>query len=89
MHSKNKARMSAAEREHVALVKMLPCSVCDASAPSDAHEPEQGLWFCSIALCRDCHIGSENGWHGRKTMWRIRKLDEIKALNITLTRLAA
>lgn len=89
MWSKNKKPMTKAERAHVDRVKELPCSVCNAPGPSDAHEPEQGLWFVSIALCRDCHMGSENGLHGRKTMWRVMKMDEWAALNITLARLAA
>lgn len=87
MHSKNKRRMDAAESEHVAAVKALPCSVCDTSGPSEAHEPVQGLWFISIALCPDCHRGPINGLHGQKVMWRIHKLDEWGALNITLRRL--
>lgn len=86
MQSKNKARMTAAERAHVSRVKSLPCSVCDAPGPSEAHEPEQGLWFCSIALCIECHRGT-HGWHGTKALWRVRKLDELSALNITLSRL--
>lgn len=88
MRSKNKPRMTPAEREHVGRVKALQCSVCDAPGPSEAHEPEQGFWFVSIALCADCHRGSENGWHGRRTMWRVMKLDELGALNITLRRLS-
>lgn len=84
MHSKNKARMTIAEREHVDRVKSLPCSVCGAAGPSEAHEPVQGLWFISIALCADCHRGSLNGLHGRKTMWRIHKMDEWAALNKTI-----
>lgn len=89
MHSPNKKRMTNAERSHVDRVKALPCSVCGAPGPSDAHEPVQGLWFVAIALCRDCHMGSENGLHGRKTMWRIMKMDEWHALAVTLERLAA
>jgi hypothetical protein len=42
-----------------------------------------------VALCADCHRGSENGIHGRKTMWRIRKMDEMDALNETFRRLNA
>lgn len=87
MHSPNKKAMTKAERAHVARVKELPCSVCDAPGPSEAHEPEQGLWFISIALCADCHRGSENGWHGRKTLWRVMKMNELDALNVTLRRL--
>lgn len=89
MYSKNKPRMTPAERAHVDRVSALACSVCDQPGPSEAHEPVQGLWFVTIALCTDCHRGAENGWHGRKTMWRIMKMDELSALNVTLRRLAA
>ncbi len=78
--------MTAAEREHVGKVKALPCSVCDEPGPCDAHEINQGQWFTCVALCRGCHTGG-NGWHGNKAMWRIKKLDELGALNITLSRL--
>lgn len=87
MWSKNKSRMTAAERDHVSRVKELPCSVCDAPGPSEAHEPTQGLWYISIALCADCHRGSVNGLHGKRVMWRIHKMDEWDALNITIRRL--
>lgn len=89
MKSKNKPAMTAAERAHVERVKQLRCSVCNEPGPSEAHEPVQGLWFISIALCPDCHRGSVNGLHGQKVMWRIHKLDEWGALNITNRRLAA
>jgi hypothetical protein len=89
MHSKNKKPMNAAERAHVARVKELPCSVCNAPGPSEAHEPVQGLWFVSIALCADCHRGTKNGIHGEKVMWRIHKIDEWGALDITHRRLVA
>ena len=45
MHSKNKPAMTAAERAHVTRVKEMPCAVCSASGPSEAHELEQGFWF--------------------------------------------
>ena len=86
MRTKNAKRINRAEREHMARVKELPCSVCSAPGPSEAHHIEQGDHFTTVALCTDCHRGSENGWHGRKTMWRIHKLDELGALNITLAR---
>jgi hypothetical protein len=89
MRSKNSRAFTAAELDHIERVKALPCSVCDAPGPSDAHHIQQGQHFTVVALCKDCHQGSENGWHGRKTMWRIRKLDELAALNITLQRLEA
>lgn len=87
MHSKNKRAMTKAERAHVDQVKSLPCSVCDACGPSEAHEPVQGQWFTAIALCADCHRGSVNGLHGQKVMWRIHKMDEWSALNVTIQRL--
>lgn len=64
-------------------VKKLSCSVCDAHPPSDAHHIDQSCAWTTVALCRSCH----NSLHGDKTMWRIYKMDEVKALNITLKRL--
>jgi hypothetical protein len=86
MRSKNAKRITPAESDHMAAVKSLPCSVCDAPAPSAAHHIEQGLHFTCIALCYDCHQG-HNGWHGNKSLWRIRKMTEIDALNVTIKRL--
>ena len=86
MQSKNKKPQTAAEKRHVELVKSMPCSVCGAAGPSDAHEIVQGQWFTAVSLCKDCHQGSHNGIHGRKHMWMVRKLDELGALNITIGR---
>ena len=87
MQSKNKKTMTASERRHVALVKELPCAVCDKAGPSEAHEIKQGHYFTSIALSVDCHRGP-NGIHGDKALWKIYKMDELDALNETLRRLA-
>ncbi len=87
MRSKNSKAHTAAESRHMAMVKELPCSVCNAPGPSDAHHITQGQHFTVVALCKDCHQGSENGWHGRRTMWRVMKMDEVDALNITIGRL--
>ena len=91
MRSKNAPPLTPAEREHMGNVKCLPCSVCDApsttEAPTAAHHINQGQHFTTVALCYDCHQG-HNGWHGNKSLWRIRKFDEMDALNITLKRLA-
>jgi hypothetical protein len=89
MRSKNSRAHTASESAHIAAVKSLPCSVCNAPGPSDAHHIVQGQHFTVVALCKDCHQGSENGWHGRKTMWRIHKMDELDALNVTLSRINA
>jgi hypothetical protein len=80
-------RYTAAERRHVSNVKMLPCSVCDAPGPSAAHHIKQGQHYTVVALCQDCHQGSYNGIHGERYIWNVYKLDELKALNITLERL--
>jgi len=84
MQSKNKKPMSKTEREHVARVKALPCVVCAAPGPSEAHEITQGLWFLSVPCCLDCHRGNRNGIHGQKAMWNVMKLTEEAALNKTL-----
>lgn len=78
---------TAAERAHVGRVKALPCSICDKPGPSAAHHIEQGEHYTVVALCEDCHQGSANGWHGRKAMWRLRKMSELRALNVTIGRL--
>lgn len=87
MQSKNKATPTRSERAHIARIKAQPCIVCEAAPPSEAHEIEQGLWFLSLPLCADCHRGSHNGIHGRKSIWTAMKLNEISALNETLRRL--
>lgn len=89
MRTKNAKAISPRERAHLGRVKELPCSVCDAPMPSVAHHIHQGQHYTTVALCEDCHVGSNNGWHGERAMWRIHKLDELGALNITLARLAA
>jgi hypothetical protein len=72
------------ERAWVGLVKELPCSVCEHPGPSDAHHIEQGLHYTVVALCKSCHQGSKMGWHGEKAAWRIAKMGEIHALNVTI-----
>lgn len=89
MQSKNKKAPTAAERAHIERVKALPCSVCNAGPPSECHEPDQGLWFASAALCADCHRGSFNGLHGQRRAWTLRKLTEIDAVAKTVERLMA
>lgn len=81
-------RLSTKERAHLARVKELPCSVCDAPPISEAHHVKQGLQYTCIALCVDCHRGPL-GWHGTKALWRIRKMEEIDALNVTIERLCS
>jgi hypothetical protein len=80
-------KLSKEERIHLALVKELPCSVCDAPGPSEAHHIKQGLQYTCVALCSDCHRGPVLGWHGQKRMWSIKKMDELDALNKTIENL--
>jgi hypothetical protein len=79
-------KLTAAQRKHLGRVKELPCSVCDAEGPSQAHHIKQGQQYTAIALCYECHQGC-NGWHGTKAFWNIRKMDELAALNVTIERL--
>ena len=84
MHSKN---LTALDREHLARVKALPCGVCEARGPSDAHHIKQGLHYLCIPLCKDCHQGSFNGIHGQARIWSVYKKDEMTVLDDTIRRL--
>lgn len=86
MKSKNKPALTAAERRHVSAVKNLDCVICGEPGPSEAHEPEQGKWFISIATCVACHRMSQ-GWHGDRSRWKNAKMTELKAINETLRRI--
>ena len=88
MQSKNHRAKTRAEREHIERVKSLPCSVCDAPGPSDAHHIKQESHYTVVALCKDCHQGAFAGLHGQKRAWTPRKMDEMDALNVTIRRLA-
>jgi len=81
------SKLNKREREWLGRVKELPCSVCDASGPSDAHHIKQGSTYTCVALCKDCHQGPIMGWHGQKRMWAIQKMTELEALNVTIQRL--
>lgn len=87
MHSKNKPRQTAAESAHVARVAALSCGVCDAPGPSEVHEPEQGMWWISVPLCRACHQGPQ-GWHGTRDRWKLRLKTLLGVINDTIRRLA-
>lgn len=80
-------KLNNKERRHLAMVKELPCSVCDEPGPSEAHHVKQGLQYTCIALCPNCHRSPTLGWHGQKRMWAIKKMDELDALNKTIERL--
>jgi len=79
--------LTAKERRHIAKVKALPCSVCNAPGPSSAHHYRQHSQYTCIALCYECHQGPKMGIHGEKRAWAIAKMDELDALNVTIQRL--
>lgn len=89
MRTKNAQRITPAESEHMGRIKEMPCSVCGAAGPSEAHHIEQGMHFATIPLCADCHRGSHNGIHGRRSMWNVMRKTELSCLNETIARLAA
>lgn len=77
-------RLTQRERRHLGAVKEMSCGVCGAAGPSDAHHIEQGLQFLCIPLCKDCHQGSVNGIHGRRSIWNALKKTELSVLNDTI-----
>lgn len=87
MQSPNKKAPTVDEREHIERIKNMDCGVCTAESPSDAHEIEQGQWFTSIPICRDCHMGAHNGIHGRRAIWNALKKTELSVLNDTIRKL--
>lgn len=80
-------RLTKREREHLQRVKSLPCSVCGAPGPSEAHHVKQHRQYTCIALCADCHRGSLMGLHGQRRAWAIHKMTEIDALDVTVRNL--
>lgn len=89
MKTKNAKSITTREHEHMEAVKRLPCSVCDAPPPCDAHHIKQGQHFTVVALCKSCHQGPMLGLHGSKGMWRLKKMDELSALARTIERVVA
>lgn len=81
------------EQHHMKLIKELPCCLCGASAPSDAHHILLGRIpgrkahdFCTIPLCKSCHQ-SEIGIHGDQSMLKIMKENELNLLGETIKKL--
>ncbi len=77
-------KLTAREKAHLASIKEMPCGVCEAPAPSEAHHVEQGQQYTAIPLCEDCHRGSHNGIHGQKRIWNVLKKSELSVLNDTI-----
>lgn len=57
---------------HMVRVKLLPCCICKAPPPSEAHHcRSSGLTrddLATIPLCYECHRGA-NGYHATKRTW--------------------
>lgn len=86
--------MSNIDSYHIEKVKSLPCCLCGAHAPSDAHHILESRIkgrkpgaFCTIPLCKDCHQGGRNGVHGQQIMLRLMKQTELNLLDMTLRRI--
>ena len=81
-------------RKYIEVIKSLPCALCGASGPSDAHHIREGQGmaqraddFLAIPLCKDCHQGQHNGIHGNRAMWKVMKKTELDLLAETIERL--
>ena len=86
---------SAAEKRHLHKIKLLPCSCCGQSGPSDAHHIREGQGMgqkasdsMAIPLCKSCHQG-DYGIHGDRSMLRIMKTDELGLLAKTIEKLVS
>lgn len=67
---------TAAGRAHMGRVKMLPCVVCNAPPPSDAHHVIHGRYggrkasdFETIPLCKAHHMDGPDAIHNGKRTW--------------------
>ena len=79
--AKRKAYRASAEGqaglEHMARVKMLPCVICNAPPPNDAHHCYHDRYgtakesdFDTIPLCKWCHQDGPLSVHRAKATWR-------------------
>jgi hypothetical protein len=74
-------RLTPKQRNHLALIKSMPCGVCGTEGDTEAHHIEQHKQYLCIPLCSDCHRGSFNGWHGQRRIWSVMKKTEMSVLN--------
>ncbi len=72
-------RGTPAARKHLARVKALPCVICAAPGPSDAHHCISGRYgsrkvsdFQTIPLCKLCHQDGPEAIHRNKGAWEAR-----------------
>lgn len=79
------------ERRYIEKIKSMPCALCGAHPPSDAHHLREGMGmaqrnsdYLTIPLCKDCHQGSHNGIHGERALWKVMKETELSLLAKTI-----
>lgn len=65
------------DRKHLEAVKMLPCVICGAPPPSDAHHVIHDRWGqlracdrATIPLCKGHHQDGPESIHQNKRAWR-------------------
>ena len=71
-----KSRGTKAGRDYMARVKMLPCVICGAAPPSDAHHiicdrfgTTKASDFETIPLCKNHHQVGPDAIHNGKASW--------------------
>lgn len=83
--------MTKDEEDYILWIKSLPCGVCEASGPSDAHHVTDSgrrvSHYLTLPLCKDCHQGGQNGFHGNKFMWLVMKVTELVLLAVIIKKL--
>lgn len=85
------SKYTKSEITHFERIKSMPCSLCGASEPSDAHHILEGRTpgrksptYTAIPLCKSCHQDSHNGIHGNQAMWRVMRKTELQCLSETI-----
>ena len=84
------------DERHLARVRSLPCVVCGAPPPVEAHHPRAGQGMgqkagddMAISLCESCHRTGGVGvaFHAGPRIWVLKHGSELDLLDITLERL--
>lgn len=80
-------------RAHLQRIKEMPCGLCGAHGPSDAHHIREGQGmgqrasdYLAVPLCKECHQG-RFGLHGDRSLWRVYRKEELDVLAETIARL--
>ena len=83
-----------AEVEYMARVKALPCVICDAPPPSDAHHVIHGRYggrkpdgFHTIPLCKIHHQDGPEAIHNGKETWAAKHGPDYSYLEVVKQRL--